>query len=93
MPIPENQLKEQRRSFSIVQVAQGTSATVLAAAIVGTASGVGWLVMSLPNRLQQLETQITQILKNQDAFGDRFQKLEDTVDQHDRRLIKLEIGQ
>jgi hypothetical protein len=93
MPIPENQLKEQRRSFSIVQVAQGTSATVLAAAIVGTASGVGWLVMSLPNRLQQLETQITQILKNQDALGDRFQKLEDTVDQHDRRLIKLEIGQ
>jgi hypothetical protein len=93
MPIPENQSKAQGRGFSFVQVAQGTSATVLAAAIVGTASGVGWLVMSLPNRLQQLETQITQILKNQDAFGDRFQKLEDTVDQHDRRLIKLEIGQ
>jgi hypothetical protein len=85
--------KEQGKSFSLIQVAQGTSATVLAAAIVGTATGMGWLVMSLPGRLQQLENQITQILKNQDVFGERFQKIEETVDQLDRRVIKLEINQ
>ena len=91
MSSSENQPGAQGKGFSVVQVAQGTSATVLAAAIVGTASGMGWLVMSLPSRLQQLETQITQILKNQDIYGEKFQKLEEKVDQHDRRLIKLEI--
>lgn len=89
----ENQPGAQGRNFSVVQVAQGTSSAVLAAAIVGTASGMGWLVMSLPSRLQQLENQITQILKNQDIYGEKFQKLEEKVDQHDRRLIKLEIKQ
>jgi hypothetical protein len=89
----EGQPGVREKKFSVVQVAQGTSSAVLAAAIVGTASGMGWLVMSLPSRLQQLESQITQILKNQDTYGEKFQKLEEKVDQHDRRLIKLEIKQ
>jgi len=80
-----------QRGFSLIQVAQGTSATVLAASIVGTATGVGWLAVNVPSRLQQLEAQITQILKNQDLFSERFQKIEETVDEHDRRIIKLEL--
>lgn len=92
MPIPQDQPPAQGGNFSFVHVAQTASAAVLASAIVGTAGGMGWLVINLPTRLQQLEIQMTQILKNQDAFGERFKKLEDTVEQHDRRLIKLEIN-
>jgi exonuclease VII small subunit len=50
------------------------------------------MVVSLPNRLQQLETQITQILRNQDQFGLRFQELEKQVTDLDRRTIRLELN-
>jgi exonuclease VII small subunit len=53
---------------------------------------MGWLVVSLPNRLQQLETQITQILSNQNQFGLRFQELEKQVTDLDRRTIRLELN-
>ena len=53
---------------------------------------MGWLVIQLPNRLQQLETQITQILANQNAFGLRFQQLEKQVTDLDRRTIRLELN-
>jgi hypothetical protein len=64
----------------------------MAAAILATAGGMGWLVVSLPNRLQQLETQITQILSNQTQFGLRFQELEKQVTELDRRTIRLELN-
>jgi hypothetical protein len=64
----------------------------MAAAILATAGGMGWLVVSLPNRLQQLETQITQILSNQTQFGLRFEKLEQEVQELDRRTIRLELN-
>ncbi len=64
----------------------------MAAAILATAGGMGWLVVSLPNRLQQLETQITQILSNQNQFGLRFQELEKAVTDLDRRTIRLELN-
>ena len=69
-----------RRKFSRVQVLEAT------------AGGMGWLVVSLPNRLQQLETQITQILSNQTQFGLRFQELEKQVTELDRRTIRLELN-
>jgi septal ring factor EnvC (AmiA/AmiB activator) len=75
-----------------VQVLEATAASLMAAAILATAGGMGWLVVSLPNRLQQLETQITQILRNQDQFGERFQELEKTVNDHDRRIIRMELN-
>jgi phage shock protein A len=53
---------------------------------------MGWLVVSLPNRLQQLEAQITQILANQNQFGLRFEKLEQEVQELDRRTIRLELN-
>lgn len=81
-----------QKGFSLLQVAQGTSATVLAAAIVGTATGVGWLAVNVPSRLQQLENNITQILKNQDLFGQQFQELKKEVQDLDRRTIKLELN-
>ena len=64
----------------------------MAAAILATAGGMGWLVVSLPNRLQQMETQILQILRNQDQFGLRFQELEKQVTDLDRRTIRLELN-
>lgn len=79
------------RRFSRVQVLEAAFGTVLAAAVLGTAGGVGWLVIQLPNRLQQLESQITQILSNQNAFGLRFQELEKQVTDLDRRTIRLEL--
>ena len=48
-------------------------------------------MISLPNRLQQLESQITQILSNQTQFGLRFQDLEKQVTDLDRRTIRLEL--
>ncbi len=80
------------RRFSRVQVLEATAGTVLAAAVLGTAGGMGWLVIQLPNRLQQLESQITQILSNQTAFGLRFQELEKQVTDLDRRTIRLELN-
>jgi hypothetical protein len=73
-------------------VLEATAASLMAAAILATAGGMGWLVMSLPNRLQQLETQITQILSNQTQFGLRFEKLEQEVQELDRRTIRLELN-
>jgi hypothetical protein len=83
----------ERRRFSRVQVLEATAAAVMAAAILATAGGMGWLVVQLPNRLQQLETQMTQILSNQNAFTVRFQELEKQVTDLDRRTIRLELNQ
>lgn len=82
---------EERRKFSRVQVMEATAAAVLTAAIIGTAGGVGWLVVQLPSRLQQLESSITRILQNQDAFSEKFGQLEKQVQDHDRRIIRLEL--
>lgn len=70
---------------------EATAAAVLAAAIIGTAGGMSWLVVQLPNRLQQLESTMVRILQNQDAFSEKFLDLEKQVQEHDRRLIKLEL--
>lgn len=79
------------RRFSRIQVLEGVAATVLSAAVLGTAGGVGWLVIALPNELAQLRTQITQIMTNQSAFSERFVQLEKQVIDHDRRIIRLEV--
>jgi len=70
---------------------EATAAAVLASAVIGTAAGVGWLTVQLPNRLQQLETNITRILENQDLFNAKFLELEKKVEDIDRRLIRQEL--
>lgn len=70
---------------------EATAAAVLAAAIIGTAGGMSWLVVQLPNRLRQLESTMARILQNQDVFSEKFLDLEKQVQEHDRRLIKLEL--
>lgn len=80
-----------KKRFSSVQVMEATAAAVLAAAVMGTFGGMAWLVIRLPSHLQQLERTVAQILDNQKGFELRFSKLEETVQQHDRRLIKLEV--
>jgi hypothetical protein len=85
----ENQPVKKR--FSTVQVMEATAAAVLAAAVIGTAGGMGWLIIRLPNHLMQLEKNITQILENQKGFEVRFTKLDETVKELDRRVIKLEV--
>jgi hypothetical protein len=72
---------------------EATAAAVLAAAIIGTTGGVGWLVVQLPNRLQQLENRMNQIVENQELFNQKFIQLEKTVQEHDRRIIRLELSQ
>jgi len=81
----------ERRKFSRIQVMEATAASVLSAAVIGTAAGVGWLVIQLPTRLQQLEARIVQIVENQELFNSRFLELEKQVDEHDRRIIRLEL--
>ncbi len=87
----ETHVPIERRKFSRIQVMEGTAAAVLAAAIIGTAGGMGWLVIQLPSRLQQLEGQITRILQNQDVFTKDVLDLKDQVQDLDRRVIKLEL--
>ena len=89
--MPPTDAPLERRRFSRVQVMEATAAAVLAAAIIGTAGGVSWLVIQLPNRLQQLEGSVTRILQNQDAFSEKFGQLEKQVQEHDRRIIRLEL--
>lgn len=79
-----------RRQFSGTHVIEATTATVLAAAILGTAGGMGWLVVALPSQLTRMQEQITRIVQNQAAFGNRFANVEQQVDDHERRLIRLE---
>ena len=81
-----------QRRFSRVQVLEATAASLMAAAILATAGGMGWLVVSLPNRLQQLETQITQILQNQQQVGREIQEIRKDVVELDRRTIRLELN-
>jgi hypothetical protein len=81
----------ERRKFSRIQVMEATAASVLSAAVLGTTAGVGWLVIQLPNRLQQLEARIVQIVENQGLFNSKFLDLEKQVDEHDRRIIRLEL--
>lgn len=87
----DSQPSRDGRRFSRVQVLEATAAVVLAAAIISTAGGVGWLIIQLPNRLKQLEDSITRILANQDTFSDKFANIEEQVRDHDRRIIKLEL--
>ena len=81
----------ERRRFSRVQVLEGVAAAILSAAIVSTAAGVGWLVIALPSEIKQIKTQIQQIVNNQNTFSDRFMDLEKQVNEHDRRIIRLEV--
>lgn len=87
----ESNSGEDDRRFSRIQVLEATAAVVLAAAIISTTGGVGWLMIQLPNRLKQLEDSITRILANQDALSDKFANIEEQVRDHDRRIIKLEL--
>jgi hypothetical protein len=91
VPDPATQVTVERRKFSRTQVLEGTAAAVLAAAIIGTAGGMGWLVVQLPSRLQQIEGQITRLVQSQNIFSEKFVDLEKQVQDHDRRLIRLEI--
>jgi predicted PurR-regulated permease PerM len=81
----------ERRRFSRIQVLEGVAATVLSAAVLGTAGGVGWLVIALPSEIKQIKAQIQQIVSNQNTFSDRFMDLEKQVNDHDRRIIRLEV--
>jgi hypothetical protein len=82
---------KQMRSLSRVQITQDIVAAVMSAAIIGTATGVLWLVTSLPNRLQQIEQRMGQMLKSQELYGEKVTEIEKTVNEHDRRIIRLEL--
>lgn len=90
-PDPLTPMSFERRKFSRIQVLEGTAAAVLAAAIIGTAGGMGWLVIQLPSRLQQIEGQMNRLVQSQNIFSEKFIGLERQVQDHDRRLIRLEI--
>lgn len=82
---------EPKSRFSRIQVAEATAAAVLAVLITTTSGGVAWLVVQLPSKLQQMEASIQRILNNQDRFETKFTGLEEKVQEHDRRIIKLEL--
>ena len=78
-------------TFSRVRVTESIVAALLVTLISGTSGGVLWLVVQLPNRLEQMELSIQRILDNQRQFESKFSGLEDTVTGHEKRIIKLEL--
>jgi hypothetical protein len=70
---------------------EAAAAMVLAAAVIATTGGVSWLVVQLPSRLEQIESQIKQIIGNQSRIDQNLEILEDRVIDHDRRIIRLEV--
>lgn len=77
--------------FNSVRVTESIVAALLVTLISGTSGGVLWLVVQLPNRLEQMELSIQRILDNQRQFESKFSGLEDTVNTHEKRIIKLEL--
>lgn len=70
---------------------EAAAGAALAAAIMATATGMFWLVASLPNKLTGLERDIRQVLGNQTRLETRLDNLWREVNAHDRRLMKLEM--
>lgn len=79
------------RHFSRVQIAEATAAAVLGSAIISTAGGMFWLVVTLPTRLQSLEVQVAQMIRSFGAIDSRFQRVETQLDDHDKRLVRIEV--
>ena len=69
---------------------EAAAGAALAAAIIATASGMFWLIASLPNRLTGLERDIRQVLTNQSRLETRVDTVWSEVRNHDRRIIRLE---
>jgi hypothetical protein len=80
-----------KRRFNPVLVMEATAAAVLAALLISTFGGVAWLVIRLPNNLQQLEKDIAKFLKNQENLETRFSGLDEKVESLDRRIVRLEV--
>jgi predicted PurR-regulated permease PerM len=80
--VADDPLKTPR--FSRVRVTESIVAALMVTLISGTSGGVLWLVVQLPNRLQQ-------ILNNQERFETKFSGLEEKLQDHDRRIIRLEL--
>ena len=67
---------------------QASLGTVLAAAIIATAGGVGWMVSKLPARLDRIDAEIRHLQQVKQAIKD----LEASDAEQDRRIIRLEVG-
>jgi hypothetical protein len=75
----------------MIQVLEASAGVVLASMIITTTGGVGWLVVQLPARLQQIEARIDQLVNSQTRVDQNLKILEDRVVDHDRRIIRLEV--
>ncbi len=76
--------------FSKVQIAEATAAAVLASAIVSSAGGVFWLIVSMPGRFTALETNVKELVRLVGTLEPRIQRIETTIEQQDRRIEVLE---
>jgi hypothetical protein len=65
-------------------VKQETVAGIGVAATVALASGIFYLVYTVPTKLDD-------VLKNQVKFEEKIGKMDDRILDHEQRLIKLEI--
>ena len=54
-------------------------------------AGVGWLVYSLPQQLHQQETQLEQVIQNQEELKDKIANHELLLRQQDIRLTREEL--
>lgn len=71
------------RLLSATQLTQAVAGTVLATAIISSASGVFWLVSTLPTKLADID-------KSLQRLGDKVDTVERVQREHERRLVILE---
>ena len=65
-------------------VKQAAAAGLLVLLAGGGITGIGYLVYTVPSQLER-------VIQNQEQFKTRVGELEDTVKDHDVRIIKLEL--
>lgn len=74
-----------------LQMFEATGAAVLASAIVSTAGGMFWLVVTLPQKLTLMEASVQQLGRTLTTVDQRVERLEEKQLEHDGRLTRIEV--
>lgn len=75
-----------------MSIIEQTGAAVLASAIVTTAGGMFWLVVTLPQKLTTLEATVQQLGRTLNGIDTRVERLEEQALDHDKRITRVEVG-
>lgn len=84
-------MEPERRTPNRLQILEATAAAVLGSAIVSTAGGMFWLVVTLPQKLSTIESTVSQLGRTLTTIDQRVERLENKVNEQDSRLTRIEV--